>query len=41
MRNSLKIRPSDFEKKMITQLQKMFYKIPMNAHATICVKLFC
>ena len=27
--------------KMITQLQKMFYKIPMNAHATICVKLFC
>ena len=33
-RNWSKIRPLDFEKKMIAQLRKMFCKIPMNTHAT-------
>ena len=32
--NRKKIRPLDFEKKVIAQPQKMFYKILMNARAT-------
>ena len=37
MRNSSKIRPLDFEKKMIAQLRIIFCKIPMNTRATISV----
>ena len=40
-RNSLIIRPLDFQIKKIAQLRIMFCKIPMNTHATICVMLVC
>ena len=38
-RNSSKMQPLDFEKKMIAQLPKMFSKILMNTSATISVML--
>ena len=38
-RNLSKIRPLDFKKKMIAQLQKMFCKIPINTRATISVMI--
>ena len=41
MRNPSKMRPLDFEKKMIAQLRKMFPKIPMNTYVTISVLLLC
>ena len=41
MRNTSKIRPLEFEKKMIAQLRKMFSKIPVNTRATISVMLLC
>ena len=40
-RNSSKIRPLEFEKKVIAQLRKMFCEIPMNTRATISVMLLC
>ena len=41
MHNPSKMRPLDFEKKMIAQLRKMFPKIPMNTYVTISVLLLC
>ena len=38
-RNSSKIRPLDFEKKMIAHLRKMFCKMPVNTRATTSVML--
>ena len=38
--NSPKMRPLDFEK-TISQLQKMFRKIPMNLHATVTIMVVC
>ena len=40
-RNSSKIRPLDFEKKMKAQLRKMFCKVLMNTRVTISVMLLC
>ena len=40
-RNSSKIRLLDFEKKLIAQLRKMFYKIPMKTRTAITVMLLC
>ena len=33
--NLSRLRPLDFEKKMIAQLRKIFCKIPMNTHISI------
>ena len=40
-RNSSKIRPLDFDKKMIAALRKMVCEIPLNTRATVSAMLLC